>query len=92
MVGPTPHPDSWTPPPPQPGAPAAGLGSGTWTVTVTDANGCSGSLGGVIGGPTAALALDATGVTDVLCHGGSTGAATVLALSLIHISEPTRPY
>ncbi|MBK9193928.1 MAG: gliding motility-associated C-terminal domain-containing protein [Flavobacteriales bacterium] len=86
MGGTTPYSYSWNTAPPQTGATAAGLGSGTWTVTVTDANGCSGSLGVVIGGPTAALALDATSVTDVLCHGGSTGAATVLA------SGGTGPY
>ena len=33
-----------------------------------------------------------TGVTAVLPHGGNLFRDKVMALSLIHISEPTRPY
>ncbi|MEO8069294.1 MAG: choice-of-anchor L domain-containing protein [Flavobacteriales bacterium] len=77
---------TWNTAPPQIGATASGLGSGTWTVSITDANGCSTSLGVVIGGPTAPLALSITSVTDVLCHGANTGAATVSA------SGGTAPY
>ena len=51
----------------------SGLASGTYSVTVTDANGCTATVSATVNQPAAALAV-ATTVTNVACHGGSTGA------------------
>jgi gliding motility-associated-like protein len=51
-----------------------GLGAGTYTLTVTDANGISTSAEATITEPAPLLAT-ITSITDVLCFGGTTGAA-----------------
>ncbi|MBK7669208.1 MAG: SprB repeat-containing protein [Sphingobacteriaceae bacterium] len=48
------------------------------TVTVTDANGCTTTNTVTISQPASALST-ATAITNVLCFGNSTGAATVTA-------------
>ena len=64
------------------------LGGGTYTVTVTDEPGCQNQLSILVVAPDA---IDlATASSPVGCAGGNTGSVEVL--SLIHISEPTRPY
>lgn len=55
---------------------ASALSTGNWTMSVTDANGCSTTTSVNIAEPAAALALSITALTDVLCFGNSTGAAT----------------
>ena len=73
--------------------------SSTYTVTVTDANSCTANAQATI---TQASSISAnTSSTPSTCGAGD-GTATVIAsggtpgytylLSLIHISEPTRPY
>ncbi|MDX2173205.1 MAG: T9SS type A sorting domain-containing protein [Bacteroidota bacterium] len=61
------------------------LNAGVRTVTVTDANGCISTKNVTITQPASALST-ATAVTNVLCFGNSTGAATVTA------SGGTAPY
>ncbi|MGQ2983957.1 hypothetical protein [Flavobacterium sp.] len=59
------------------GATAGNIPVGNYTVTITDANGCSIQKNFTITQP--AAALSATGSqTDALCHGSSTGTATVI--------------
>ncbi|RKR04851.1 putative secreted protein (Por secretion system target) [Flavobacterium sp. 90] len=59
-------------------ATATGLSPGTYTVTVTDANSCFTTQAFTITEPTV-LAASAAGQTDIACHGGFTGSATVAA-------------
>ncbi|MBK9758610.1 MAG: SprB repeat-containing protein [Flavobacteriales bacterium] len=68
---------SWNTNPAQTAAAAIGLGAGTYTVVVTDARNCTASLAVTINGPSVALALNISSITDVLCFGSSTGGATV---------------
>jgi gliding motility-associated-like protein len=59
-------------------ATTTGVLAGTYTITVNDANLCPQSTTQAIsnsGGPTAVI----SGSTNILCHGGNTGSATVLA-------------
>lgn len=56
----------------------SGQAAGNLTVTVTDANGCSGTKTLNIAQPASALTT-ATAVTNILCNGGTTGAATITA-------------
>ncbi|MBL7909894.1 MAG: T9SS type A sorting domain-containing protein [Bacteroidia bacterium] len=56
----------------------SGQTAGVKTVTVTDANGCTSTKGVTVTQPGSALST-ATAVTNVLCFGNSTGAATVNA-------------
>jgi|GEM_PF-460222 len=77
--GTAPYTYAWNTAPIQFGATANGLAQGNWTVTATDANGCTTSSSVSIGGPAAPLALSATIITDVLCHGANSGSATVSA-------------
>ncbi|MBK8339689.1 MAG: SprB repeat-containing protein [Flavobacteriales bacterium] len=77
--GTTPFTYTWNTVPPQTSATAVGLSAGAYLVNVADANGCSGVLSVMIDGPSAPLALQISSVTDVLCHGASTGAASVIA-------------
>jgi hypothetical protein len=56
----------------------SGQTSGVRTVTVTDGNGCTGTNTVTISQPASALATS-TAITNVLCFGNSTGAATVTA-------------
>jgi len=62
-----------------------GLNAGVRTVTVTDASGCTSTNTVTITQPASALATS-TSVTNVLCFGNSTGAASVTA------SGGTSPY
>ena len=62
----------------------ANLAAGTYTLNVTDANSCGGTTTITITQPIAVSAVN--NVTNVLCNGGSTGSATVLA------SGGTSPY
>jgi len=55
-----------------------GLIAGTYTVTVTDANGCTDTELTTISEP-AALVASIASSTNVLCNGGSNGAATATA-------------
>lgn len=67
---------SWNTTPVQTTSTATGLAPGTYTVTVTDANGCTATQTAsvtTVGGPT----ISTSSVTNVLCNGGSNGAATV---------------
>ncbi|MCB0795013.1 MAG: SprB repeat-containing protein, partial [Flavobacteriales bacterium] len=68
---------SWNTIPAQTGNTATGLSAGTYTATVTDANGCSDQRTIVINGPAAAVNIGIVSTTPVLCHGASTGMATV---------------
>ncbi|MEO7082029.1 MAG: choice-of-anchor L domain-containing protein, partial [Flavobacteriales bacterium] len=77
--GRTPYSYSWNTSPAQHAATATGLAAGSYTVVVTDANGCTSSKTLAVGGPTAPLAIGTPTITNVLCHGGQAGAATVLA-------------
>ena len=55
-----------------------GLTAGSYSVTITDANGCTGTVSGiVVTQPTALNASAGGGKTDVSCFGGSNGTATV---------------
>ena len=65
-------------------ATATGLSAGTYTVTVTDANGCTISGTATVDEPTALA--ETTTSTDVSCHAGSDGTAT------ISVSGGTAPY
>ncbi|MBL8010381.1 MAG: SprB repeat-containing protein, partial [Flavobacteriales bacterium] len=70
--GTAPYTYAWNTAPIQFGATANGLAQGNWSVTATDANGCTASSSVPIGGPAAPLALSASVITDVLCHGANT--------------------
>jgi gliding motility-associated-like protein len=67
---------SWSTTPVQHAATAIGLATANYSVIVNDANGCSTSAVCLIGGPAAPLAIDLPSVTNVLCNGAATGAAT----------------
>jgi hypothetical protein len=67
---------SWDTTPVQTTAAASNLSAGTYTVTVTDANLCTTTQGFTITEPSVLTATAGTQV-DVLCHGNSTGSATV---------------
>lgn len=84
--GTAPYATSWNTVPVQNGVSATNLPAGTWTATVTDANGCSTTRNVTITEPAIALTATVFAQTDVLCHGNSTGAATVSA------SGGTGPY
>lgn len=60
------------------GATIMNLSAGSYTVTATDNSGCDGILEVTITEPTV-LSLTSVSITNVLCHGDSTGAATVAA-------------
>lgn len=55
-----------------------GLATGTYTITITDANGCTANTTVVINSSTGP-STTVSGTTNILCFGGSTGAATVNA-------------
>ena len=59
-------------------ATATGLTAGSYTLSVTDKNGCSATASTVVTQPNA-LADSAFSVSNVLCHGGSTGSASNIA-------------
>ncbi|KAF2515001.1 T9SS type A sorting domain-containing protein, partial [Flavobacterium zhairuonense] len=59
-------------------ATATGLGAGAYTVTVTDSNFCTVTQSFVITEPDA-LTATAVAQTNIACHGGNTGSATVSA-------------
>lgn len=77
--GRSPYSYTWNTSPAQHAAMATGLGAGNYTVTVTDANGCTSTASMAVGGPATALAILSPSITNVLCHGGQTGEATVQA-------------
>ena len=62
----------------QTNATATGLTAGSYTVTVTDHNGCTSSAAVTVTQPSAVTAT-ISGSTNVSCHGGSNGTATVIA-------------
>ncbi|CAN5399328.1 hypothetical protein BH09BAC5_BH09BAC5_01840 [soil metagenome] len=63
----------------------SGVIGGTYSVTVTDANGCS-IVSSVVISNTGAPSVTVQSSTDVLCFGGTTGAATV------NVTGGTAPY
>jgi gliding motility-associated-like protein len=77
---------TWNTMPVQTGGAATNLPPGTWTATAQHADGCQTVAHVTINGPSAALALSATNITAVDCHGNTTGSATVIA------SGGTGPY
>lgn len=77
--GTAPHTITWNTVPSQSGATATNLPAGTWTATVTDGNGCTAQHSVTIYQPAAALSAAVHAQTDVLCHGNSSGSATVSA-------------
>ncbi|HMQ75389.1 MAG TPA: choice-of-anchor L domain-containing protein [Flavobacteriales bacterium] len=84
--GTPPHAIAWNTVPAQSGATAINLPAGTWTATVTDGNGCTAQHSVTINQPAAALSATEHMHTDVLCHGNTSGSATVAA------SGGTGPY
>lgn len=84
--GNAPYTYTWNTSPQQHAATAIGLAAGAYTVQVADANGCSTGTSITVGGPQAPLALNITATSQVLCHGGTNGSATVAA------SGGTAPY
>ena len=58
---------------------ASSLGAGTYTCTVTDNKGCSASQTISIAQPAAALSTTSGAITNINCHGNSTGAASINA-------------
>jgi hypothetical protein len=52
------------------------LGAGTYYVTVTDSSGCFSAMDSVVIDDPGNMVLSTT-ITDVLCHGLSTGSAAV---------------
>ncbi len=76
----------WNTVPPQNGATAVNLPAGTWTCTVTDVNQCSTTVSVTIAQPASALEATVASTTAVLCHGQSTGSATV------NVTGGTAPY
>lgn len=75
---------SWNTTPNQTSATATGLTAGTYNVTIKDANSCSDS--GSITILQSSSLNTTTGNTDVSCHGGNNGTAT------INVSGGTGPY
>ncbi len=61
-----------------------GIMAGTYSVSITDLNGCSVMASAIVTQPTQLNAV--TSGTNVLCHGGNTGTATIIA------SGGTLPY
>ena len=53
------------------------LGANTYSVTVTDANGCTATGSGVVNNYDCSTFTATVAITDVTCHGGSDGSATV---------------
>ena len=82
--GTTPYSYSWNTTSEQPTATPSGLAAGTYTVSVTDAQGCSSSSSVTITQPVS-LSLSMSS-TNVLCHGGTNGSATV------NVTGGTTPY
>ncbi len=63
----------------QTGANATGLAQGNYSLTVTDANGCTQTASATISGTPGPTGLGFSNITNVLCNGGNTGAATASA-------------
>ncbi len=68
---------AWGTTPAQATPTATGLAAGSYAVTVTDGYGCTASATANVGGPTNALSASLVSRTNVLCHGNSTGSATI---------------
>jgi PKD repeat protein len=62
---------------PQVGSTFGDLFTGLYTVTITDFNGCSTSDDVTVGQPAAALGVGVNGLTDILCHGDTSGSVDV---------------
>ena len=77
--GTSPYAFAWDTTPPQTSATATGLAAGNYTCTITDARGCTTSVTASVSGPAEPLSLSVLTITPVRCHGGSSGAATVVA-------------
>jgi len=67
----------WNTTPSQTASVATGLIHGTYTVTVTDTHSCQTTATAVITEPSASLEAAIGAQTNVLCHGGNNGSATV---------------
>lgn len=74
--GTTPYNYSWNTSPTQTNATATGLYAGGYIVTVTDTNGCMDTATVTITQPSTLVAAISS-TTDVSCHGGNNGSATV---------------
>jgi len=83
--GTAPYTYSWNTVPAQTSPTASNLPAGSYTLFITDANGCNLTVSGVITQPAAPLSASVSG-TNVLCFGGTTGTANVVA------SGGTAPY
>jgi gliding motility-associated-like protein len=84
--GTAPYSYSWNTIPAQLTASATNLGAGNYMVTITDANGCTATASVIITGPSAALSASVSAHSNVACHGGNNGSATV------SVSGGTSPY
>lgn len=77
--GTAPYTYNWNTSPAQSSPTASNLTAGTWTCTVTDVRGCSTTQTVVISQPAGVLSASIGSQTNVNCHGGSTGIATINA-------------
>ena len=84
--GTAPYSYSWNTTPIQTNATASGLTAGAYIATVTDANGCSVTVSVTITQPSSTLLASISAQTNVSCHGGANGSATV------SVSGGTAPY
>lgn len=84
--GTSPYTYSWNTTPVQTNPVATSLLAGTYVVTITDNNNCIDIASVTIGEPSDSLSASITSVTDVLCNGDATGAASVL------VNGGTTPY
>ncbi|MFI5151088.1 MAG: gliding motility-associated C-terminal domain-containing protein, partial [Bacteroidia bacterium] len=61
------------------GSSASGLTAGNYTCTVTDSKGCTASQTIAVTQPVSALSTSPGAITNINCHGNSTGAASITA-------------
>ena len=70
---------AWSTDPVQTLADVSGLAAGTYTATVTDVNSCTALATVQITEPATGVSAEIIAQTNILCHGNSTGSATVQA-------------